>query len=97
MLCRNQNDNFGSNFNLNLDCCEDRFLESTFQEFGRTYGITRLEITMKTTKENPINRQTLDNLKQQIEQCISYYDQCECVYKNPLQNYMSNYTDSVDR
>ncbi len=64
MLCRNQNDNFGSNFNLNLDCCEDRLLESTFQEFGRTHGITRLEITMKTTEKNPINRTTLDNLKQ---------------------------------
>lgn len=39
---------------------------------------------MKHTVNNPINKETITNLKNKIEQCIGYYEECKCVYENPL-------------
>lgn len=43
--CANQATQFGSNFGLNLDNARDEHLERSLEEVGRSYGLTRLEIT----------------------------------------------------
>lgn len=92
--CANQATQFGSNFGLNIDNSRDEHLEKSLEEVGRSYGLTRLEIT--ATVYTGVNIDVVQALANKITQCLEYYnDQDFPIYCNPLKNYIKNYTDAI--
>ncbi len=92
--CANQATSFGSNFGLNIDNARDEHLEMSLEEVGRSHGLTRLEIT--ATVYTGVNLKVVQELTEQISRCLGFYnDQAFPVNRNPLKNYIKNYTDFI--
>lgn len=61
-------------------------------EFGYKYGLTRLEIT-SSFKE--LSQDIIDSLTLKIDECLILFKESQCIYKNPLQNYINNYCNEI--